>query len=30
MQLVEAAEPELELGINLRATKDIFMKPMER
>jgi cytochrome P450 len=30
MQLVEEAEPELELGINLRATKDIFMKPTER
>lgn len=30
MRLVEEAEPELELGINLRATKDIFMKPTER
>lgn len=30
MQLVEEAEPELELSINLRATKDIFMKPTER
>jgi len=30
MQLVEEAEPELELGINLRASKDIFMKPTER
>ena len=30
MQLVEKAEPELELGINLRASKDIFMKPTER
>ena len=30
MQLVEEAEPELELGINLRATKDIYMKPTER
>ena len=30
MQLVEDAEPELELSINLRATKDIFMKPTER
>jgi len=30
MQLVDEAEPELELSINLRATKDIFMKPTER
>ncbi len=30
MQLVDEKEPELELGINLRATKDIFMKPTER
>jgi cytochrome P450 len=30
MQLVDEAEPELELGINLRATKDIFMEPTER
>lgn len=30
MQLVKKAEPELELGINLRASKDIFMKPTER
>jgi cytochrome P450 len=30
MQLVDDAEPELELAINLRATKDIFMKPTER
>ena len=30
MQLVEEAEPELELGINLRAAKDIFMRPTER
>ena len=30
MQLVEEAEPELELGINLRAAKDIFMKSTER
>ena len=30
MQLLEAAERELELGINLRSSKDIFMKPTER
>ena len=30
MQLVSQEEPELELSINLRATKDIFMNPMER
>jgi len=30
MQLVDQAEPELELSINLRATEDIFMKPTER
>ena len=30
MQLVDDSEPELELSINLRATKDIFMKPTER
>jgi cytochrome P450 len=30
MQLVDEEEPELELGINLRATKDIFMQPTER
>jgi cytochrome P450 len=30
MQLVDDQEPELELGINLRATKDIYMKPTER
>ena len=30
MQLVSDAEPELELGINLRASKDIFMIPTER
>ena len=30
MQLVDDKEPELELGINLRATKDIYMKPTER
>ena len=30
MELVDEAEPELELGINLRARKDIFMKPTER
>jgi cytochrome P450 len=32
MQLIDQAEaePELELGINLRAKKDIFMQPMER
>ncbi len=30
MQLVDEAEPELELSINLRSTKDILMNPMER
>lgn len=30
MQLVDDAKPELELGINLRAREDIFMKPTER
>lgn len=30
MEPVDEAEPELELGINLRARKDIFMKPTER
>ena len=30
MQPVDEAEPELELGINLRAAEDIFMKPTER
>jgi cytochrome P450 len=30
MQLVDLAEPELKLGINLRATEDIFMTPTER
>ncbi len=30
MELVEDAEPEFELGINLRASKYIFMKPTER
>lgn len=30
MQLAERTEPELELGINLRASQDIFMNPTER
>ena len=30
MQLVDQAEPELELAINLRSTDDIFMQPTER
>jgi cytochrome P450 len=30
MQLVDESQPELELGINLRAAKDIFMHPTER
>ena len=30
MERVENEEPKLELGINLRASKDIFMKPTER
>ena len=30
MRLVEEKEPELELAINLRATKDIIMIPTER
>ena len=30
MQLVDDKEPELELGINLRATRDFYMKPTER
>ena len=30
MELVDAKAPELELGINLRASEDIFMKPTER
>ena len=30
MQLVDNSQPELELGINLRARKDIFMTPTER
>ena len=30
MQLVDDLQPALELGINLRAAKDIFMKPTER
>ena len=30
MRLIDEAEPALELGINLRASKDIFMKPTER
>ncbi len=30
MQLVDDSQPELELGINLRATKDIFMHPTKR
>jgi len=27
---VDNSQPELELGINLRARKDIFMTPTER
>ena len=30
MQLLDEAEPELELAINLRSTEDIFMQPVER
>lgn len=30
MQLMDAAAPQLELGINLRAQDDIFMQPTER
>ncbi len=30
MQLVDQSEPELELSINLRSTKDIYMTPLER
>jgi len=30
MQLVDETEPELELSINLRSSKDIFMNPKER
>ena len=30
LQLVKDSIPQLELGINLRATEDIIMKPMER
>ncbi len=30
MQLLDESQPELELAINLRASKDIFMKPTER
>lgn len=30
MQLVDDSQPALELGINLRAAKDIYMKPTER
>ncbi len=30
LQLVDEKQPQLELGINLRASEDIYMKPMER
>lgn len=30
LQLVSSAEPELELGINLRTANDLFMQPAER
>lgn len=30
MQLVDDSQPALELGINLRAANDIYMKPTER
>jgi len=30
LQLQDDSQPELELGINLRASKDIFMRPRER
>jgi cytochrome P450 len=30
MQSVDETQPQLELGINLRAAEDIYMKPMER
>ncbi len=30
LQLIDAAQPELELGINLRAAKDILMQATER
>jgi cytochrome P450 len=30
MAIVDTKTPELELGINLRASEDIFMKPTER
>jgi enediyne biosynthesis protein E7 len=30
MQLLDDTQPQLELGINLRASDDIHMKPMER
>ena len=30
MQLADSTEPELELGINLRASQDLFMIPTER
>ena len=30
MERVDSKEPKLELGINLRASEDIFMKPTER
>jgi cytochrome P450 len=30
MQLVDAAEPSLELAINLRSAEDIFMRPEQR
>jgi len=30
LQLQDESQPELELGINLRASKDIFMRPRNR
>lgn len=30
MQSVDESQPQLELGINLRAAEDIYMKPIER
>ena len=30
MQLIDQTEPKLDLAINLRGTRDILMKPMER
>jgi cytochrome P450 len=30
LQLIDESQPQLELGINLRASRDIYMKPTER